>query len=85
MELLERDPALQALANALREAAAGEGRITLVSGEAGIGKTSLVEGFLATHRAEARTLLGRCDSLFTPQPLVRSTTSRFGPKARCCN
>ena len=38
-------------------------------GEAGIGKTALVEGFLAAHRAEARTLLGRCDALFTPQPL----------------
>ena len=38
-------------------------------GEAGIGKTALVEAFLAAHRAEARTLLGRCDALFTPQPL----------------
>ena len=38
-------------------------------GEAGIGKTCLVESFLAAHRAEARTLLGRCDALFTPQPL----------------
>lgn len=69
MELLERDPALQALAEALREAAAGEGRIALVYGEAGIGKTCLVENFLAAQRAEARTLLGRCDALFTPQPL----------------
>src|SRR6478609_6220412 len=69
MELLERDPALQALAEALREAAAGEGRIALVYGEAGIGKTVLVEDFLAAQRAAARTLVGRCDALFTPQPL----------------
>src|SRR3954451_19471172 len=69
MELLERDTALQALAEALREATIGDGRITLVSGEAGIGKTALVESFLAAHRAAARKLVGRCDSLFTPQPL----------------
>src|SRR3954451_17210457 len=69
MELLERDTALQALAEALREATIGDGRITLVSGEAGIGKTALVESFLAAHRAAARTLVGRCDALFTPQPL----------------
>src|SRR5438874_1672565 len=50
-------------------AAAGSGRIALVCGEAGIGKTSLVESFLAAHRAEIRVLLGRCDALFTPQPL----------------
>ena len=69
MELLERESSLSNLADALCEAAAGEGRIALVYGEAGIGKTCLVEGFLAAHRAEARTLLGRCDALFTPQPL----------------
>ena len=69
MELLERESPLEVLANALGEAAAGRGRIALVSGEAGIGKTALVEGFLAAHRAEARLLVGRCDALFTPQPL----------------
>src|SRR5215510_15553009 len=69
MELLERDSPLQCLADTLHEAAAGLGRIALVHGEAGIGKTALVEGFLAAHRAETRALLGRCDALFTPQPL----------------
>ena len=46
MELLERDHELQALAVALGEATAGEGRIVLVSGEAGIGKTSFVDRFI---------------------------------------
>jgi len=69
MELLERDLHLKGLAESLREAATGDGRISLVYGEAGIGKTSLIERFLTAHRAEARTLLGRCDALFTPQPL----------------
>jgi DNA-binding CsgD family transcriptional regulator len=68
-ELLEREPPLRCLALALREAAAGQGRIALVCGEAGIGKTSLVESFMAAHRGEARMLVGRCDALFTPEPL----------------
>lgn len=42
MTLLERAPALESLATALAEAAAGEGRVALVYGEAGIGKTSLI-------------------------------------------
>jgi len=69
MELLERDHELQALAVALKEATAGEGRIVLVSGEAGIGKTSFVDRFIATAGRTARLLKGQCDSLFTPSPL----------------
>ncbi|MGL4961801.1 MAG: ATP-binding protein [Inquilinus sp.] len=69
MELLERDHELQALAVVLKEAMAGEGRIVLVSGEAGIGKTSFVDRFIATAGRTARLLKGQCDSLFTPSPL----------------
>src|SRR5690349_18406126 len=68
-KLLERSPSQARVADAFREAASGAGRIVLVSGEAGIGKTTLVESFLAAHRAEARILLGRCDALSTPEPL----------------
>src|SRR5262249_34046568 len=39
------------------------------SGEAGIGKTSLVEHFVALYAGSARTLSGRCEALFTPRPL----------------
>jgi DNA-binding CsgD family transcriptional regulator len=70
MELLERDLPLRDLGELLQEAAAGRGRIALVSGEAGIGKSALVEGFLAGHRAQVRLLRGQCDALFTPQPLA---------------
>jgi predicted ATPase len=69
MQLLERDSPLTDLAGCLNDAAAGAGRIALIHGEAGIGKTSLIEQFLAAHQAEARILIGRCDALFTPQPL----------------
>src|SRR2546426_12347694 len=40
--LLEREAPLEALTMGLREAATGDGRIALVYGEAGIGKTSLL-------------------------------------------
>jgi len=69
MLLLERDDQLDSLDQALRDAVAGEGRIALVSGEAGIGKTSLVERFSELRRNSAQVLWGRCESLFTPQPL----------------
>ena len=67
--LLERESALHALAAALAEAAAGHGRVALVYGEAGIGKTSLVDHFTRAHQAGARMLWGACDSLHTPRPL----------------
>ena len=69
MELLERTPQLATLSEALAESSAGLGRVVLVSGESGIGKTSLVEQFTSVHRASVRVLWGVCDSLFTPRPL----------------
>ncbi len=69
MELLERGDDLQTLAAALDDAVAGQGRVALVSGEAGIGKTSLVDRFIATRGQVARLLKGNCDALFTPSPL----------------
>jgi len=69
MELLERDSPLMDLAGCLNEAVAGTGRIALIRGEAGIGKTSLIEQFLAAHQGKTRVLIGHCDALFTPQPL----------------
>jgi DNA-binding CsgD family transcriptional regulator len=69
MELLERDAPLKMLADSLRDAAAGLGHVALVYGEAGIGKTAILERFMDEHRGKTRILLGRCDALFTPQPL----------------
>jgi len=51
--LLEREYPLRELDTALKEATAGEGRVALVSGEAGIGKTSLVEQFARERRDAA--------------------------------
>ncbi|HET7087242.1 MAG TPA: AAA family ATPase [Anaerolineae bacterium] len=69
MELLERESHLDALSTALHEARAGNGCIALVSGEAGIGKTVLVEHFTRAQQNTSRVLWGACDALFTPRPL----------------
>ncbi len=69
MELLERDGALAALAAANTAAARGEGRIVCVSGEPGIGKTSLVKRFVEELGGGTRVLVGTCDDLSIPRPL----------------
>ncbi len=69
MKLLERDSYLQKLELILQEAIASQGHVVLVSGEAGIGKTSLIDHFTKAHRDSVRILWGACDSLFTPHPL----------------
>jgi DNA-binding CsgD family transcriptional regulator len=69
MELLERGPYLAELSAGLDEARAGAGSLALVSGEAGIGKTSLVEAFVRAQAGEVRLLWGACDALFSPRPL----------------
>lgn len=68
--LLERDPELELLSDLLAETRASEGRVVLIRGEAGIGKTSLVREFLARHRDDANVLFGACDDLLTPQALA---------------
>ena len=45
MELLERTAFLQTLGEYAAEARLGDGRLVLVSGESGMGKTALVEAF----------------------------------------
>jgi len=69
MELLEREQFLFELEAILNDVASGKGRFVFVSGEAGIGKTSLVEQFIEAHKEQARVLWGACDALFTPRPL----------------
>ena len=69
MELLEREGALAALAEAREAAARGDGRVVVVVGEPGIGKTALVTRFLADLGDDARVLVGTCDDLSIPRPL----------------
>jgi hypothetical protein len=69
MPLLERESALETLGGWFAEARAGGGRLVLVGGEAGLGKTALVEEFALRQRQAARVLFGACDPLTTPRPL----------------
>jgi DNA-binding CsgD family transcriptional regulator/tetratricopeptide (TPR) repeat protein len=69
MELFERETFLDALASVWDEARTDSGRIALISGEAGIGKTVLVEAFTRRLNKKAPVYWGACDPLFTPQPL----------------
>ena len=73
MDLVERGGYLAALGEHLAAAAAGEGRLVVVGGEAGVGKTSLVRRFAHDQADDARILWAACDGLFTPQPLAPLT------------
>jgi DNA-binding CsgD family transcriptional regulator len=68
-ELLERSAELEALTAALSVVdETGRGKLALVRGEAGIGKTALVDSFTGAVRA-TRVLRAACEPLNTPSPL----------------
>ena len=68
MGLLERDEHLGLLLDCF-ERVAEAGRLVLISGEAGVGKSALVQEFRNRHLAGRRVLFGRCDDLFASRPL----------------
>lgn len=68
MVLLERGLPLTSLADYAHQARQGEGRVVLVAGEAGVGKSALLEQF-AADLSDARCYWGVCDGLFTPRAL----------------
>ncbi len=67
--ILEREAELSVLDDAIQAAATGDGSVVLVFGEAGIGKSSLVEAVRAQLPAEGRMFVGYCDDLATPRTL----------------
>jgi DNA-binding CsgD family transcriptional regulator/tetratricopeptide (TPR) repeat protein len=68
-ELLERSTELALLGEAFAEVeATASGRMVLVRGEAGVGKTVLTRGFCAGLPARTRVLWAACEPLFTPRP-----------------
>ena len=69
MGLLERDALLHALELHLATATAGQGSLVLVVGEAGVGKTALVDAFCRRPGTKAAILRGGCDAMRTAAPL----------------
>src|SRR5579864_1357038 len=68
-DLLERSVELAMLSDHLEEVvASGRGRLCLIAGEAGGGKTALVRAFCAQN-PRARVVWGACDPLFITRPL----------------
>ncbi len=82
--LRERSEQSSALAEMLAEVgSSGEGRLALVCGEAGIGKTALLRRFCEDAAGSAHVLWGKCDELYTPRPLgpLFEIAGRSGPLA----
>ena len=69
MDLLERPSPSSALFRLAAEAATGRGRLALIGGEAGVGKTALVRHFSRGVSPEIRIACGGCDPLSLPRPL----------------
>ena len=67
--LLEREDLLGSLQRALADAVAGSGRMVLVAGDAGVGKTALARALVDAAGTPERVLWGACDPLSTPRPL----------------
>ena len=69
-ELLERTDSMSSLDELLAGVRSGaEGRLVLVAGEAGVGKTAVLRRFCDANAATARILWGACEPLRTPRPL----------------
>jgi predicted ATPase len=67
--ILERESEIAVLAAVAEEAKTGDGSIVLIAGEAGIGKSTLIDALPAVLPATTRLLVGYCDDLATPRVL----------------
>jgi len=70
MELIERTGFLATLSAKFESIKHGEGHCILLSGEAGLGKTSVIKAFCSEIRDDCKIFQGSCDALFTPRPLA---------------
>jgi DNA-binding SARP family transcriptional activator len=68
--LVERKAELRTLETAIRSAVAeGRGVVVLISGDAGTGKSALVQAFLQQLSPEVLAVVGGCDDLLAPRSL----------------
>lgn len=82
--LLEREETLQQLVECADRTGAGHGLVVLVAGEAGVGKTSIIEAMRGRLGTEFEVARGGCDALFTPRPLgpIHEMSSHFATGVR---
>jgi ATP/maltotriose-dependent transcriptional regulator MalT len=83
-QLVEREEALAALRRYLDEEASAVGRIVLIRGEAGIGKTALLKAFVEECPSDVDVFWGACDGVSTPQPYgpFEDMADALGPEFR---
>lgn len=67
--IVERNAEVDVLAQMLSSISRGGGRLALVRGEAGIGKSTFIEHFLSAVSTQHPTAIAWCDPLKTPRPL----------------
>jgi len=69
VRLVEREAPLAELVRHRDDATRGDGRLVVLGGEAGVGKTVLVRELERDAAATMRVLAGACDLMSTPRPL----------------
>ena len=82
--LVERETSLQRLTECADTAAAGRGLVALVHGEAGVGKTSVINALCERATGRYRIEWGGCDALLTPRPLgpIQDMARNFGSEVQ---
>jgi len=80
--LVGRETELALLRAELRRALAGDRRVVFVSGEPGIGKTTLLDAFLAGDDGEFVHATGRCVEHFGPREPYLPLLDAIGPLSR---
>ena len=82
--LVEREDALATLKRYLDEEATTVGRLVLIRGEAGIGKTALLKAFVEGCPSDVDVFWGACDGVSTLQPYgpFEDMADALGPEFR---